>query len=100
MPNQPCYYEILKRPLVLPTGLITQNLPVIIVPPDDPLQQGDFISDVQTAPDPVSGTTVLLLMGPVEVENIFPQAPNVNGGIFNQATMREIAILPSQRPNE
>ena len=98
VPNQPCYYQLQKRAIVLPTGLITQNLPVLIIPASDPLAEGDFVSDVLTPPDPETGTVVVLLVGPVEVENVQPQAANTNGGIFNQAIMRSIEVIPSQRP--
>lgn len=93
---QPCFYAVEHGPIVTPAGIIAQNLPLLTIPFDDPLQEGDYVQDIMTRGDPSKGIpAVMLLTGPVEVEAINDRAPGYGGVIMRQASLREIhAIIP------
>lgn len=85
----PCYYEIREVPVITPQGLTTLNLPRLILAIDDTLTEGDHVRNIITA----DGTTIL--RGPVVVETLQAQDPNMGGPVLLEATLREVQFEPS-----
>lgn len=93
-PNQPCFYQVERGAIVRPYGIISQNLPMLTIPFNDPLQEGDHVSDIFTLADPARGIpAVQLLVGPVEVESINDQQPGYGGVMLRQAILRDITAV-------
>jgi hypothetical protein len=85
----PCFYEINRGPLVTPRGLLGMNVPRLFVSIDDTLKEGDHVTNVTTSDGSI------LLIGPVIVESIQRQDPNVGGPVIIEATLREAQIIQS-----
>jgi hypothetical protein len=98
VPNLPCYYIQRSRPIIQPQGLMSANVPMLYVPFGDPLKRGDWVSNIQTVPDGTTGAIVSIFLGPAEVEDVSPRAPNVDGWIFLQAQLRDVKMVPDGRP--
>jgi len=96
--DQPCYYIQRSRAVVQPYGLMSKNVPTLYILQGDPLDRGDYVSNIRTLPDPVTGETLLLLDGPVEVEDTTPWASNVDGAILIQCSLRDVQIVPQGNP--
>lgn len=91
----PCFYEIREVPVITPQGLMTLNMPRLVLAFNDPLREGDHVSSIMTEPDPRTGIPTVLVAGPVIVESVRPQDPNLGGPVLIEATLREIQFLPS-----
>lgn len=96
--NQPCYYVQRSRAIVQPYGLMSKNVPTLFIPQGDPLDRGDYVSNIRAAPNPITGESLLLLDGPVEVEDTTPLASNVDGAILVQCSLRDVQIVPQGNP--
>lgn len=96
--NLPCFYVQRSKPIIQPQGLMSKNVPLLYVPMGDMLRRGDWVSNVQTTVNPLTGTQVLLLAGPLEVEDTSPLSPNVEGWILLIAQLREVKQVPDGRP--
>jgi hypothetical protein len=80
----PCFYAVSEVPVVTPQGLIRFNLPTMTLAFDDPVEVGDRVTNIITA----DGT--VLVIGPVVIESLQPQDPNVGGPVLIQAKLREV----------
>jgi len=92
-PNLPCFYQVVNRTIVTPYGVTVQNVPVLSVPTDDPLAEADIVTNIQTSADPRTGAQVMLLAGPVAVEQMSLMAPEFGGSIFKQVTLRQVQVV-------
>src|SRR5258708_8026115 len=85
----PCFYELREIPVITPQGLTTLNLPRLILAIGDPLKKGDHVSNI------ITSDKTVILVGPVAVEDVRPQDPNVGGPVLIEAVLREVQFLPS-----
>lgn len=87
-----CFYEVQDRTVVTPTGNIIVNVPILMVAHDDPLDDGDVVTNVATKDGRV------LVGGPVVAENVNPVVPNDGGPLLNQAELRVVQAVPTSIP--
>ncbi len=87
--NIPCFYGIKETAVITPEGLITLNLPILTCAYTDIIKKGDRVSNIQT----LDGT--MLVAGPVLVESVERQDPNIGGPVLIECQLREIVTLPS-----
>lgn len=96
-PGIPCFYEIKGRIVVTPQGLMTINQPRVIVASDDPLAEGDLVSNIRIRN--INRTVgPVIFPGNYVVEDIWPQDPTENGSLFNEAYLRQPEIVPTTLP--
>lgn len=86
----PCFFEIRERFIIQPGGGMVVSEPILKVAFDDPLKEGDVISNVRTLADPTTGLTTLILSGPVSTETVVAKDSNMGGPLFIEATLHEI----------
>lgn len=97
-PNQPCQFYYKIRTIVTPYGVTNLNVPTLVIAPEDPLAEGDQVSNIVTIPDPDTGAQVVLLTGPMFVEKVYPQDPQYGTSIYNEASLRDMKVVPNSTP--
>lgn len=90
IPLQPCMFVDAGQTLIGPNGLIEISRPTLLVPNTDPIQEGDVISNVRTLD---AAGSILLLAGPVRIEEVTQVAPQFGGAIYKTALLRVSADI-------
>lgn len=69
-PGEPCRFQVESKPVSDIGGTYTVDTPTLYVPTDDPLDIGDDVTNIRTAPTKDNPTGLLLAAGPLNVEAI------------------------------
>lgn len=102
LPGRPCHYIDRNNPGTTNQmdigGLSNVNYPELIIPGDDTtIQVGDHVKDigvVQTTPDGVV-STLILVAGPVQIEDLRIGDPSPDGTLYLRARLRTVGeIVP------
>lgn len=94
--NLPCFFSYRVRTIVQPYGVTNVDEAVLVVEASDTLAEGDHVMNILTLPDPVTGQSVSILLGPLIVEKVTPQDPLYGTSLFNEATLRDMRVVPNR----
>lgn len=89
--NVPCFYDIQEKAVITAKGVTTLETTVLYLAYDDSSLEGDMVQNITTADG------IVLLQGPVVLEDVRLRDPAINGGLFIQATLREVEYVPNPR---
>lgn len=89
-----CLYQEKGILQIQAAGPISVNVPVLLVPFDDPLTEGDHVKNIATKPSIANGyQSVVLIVGPVRVEVETLIGPEYGGALYKECQLRNIQVI-------